>query len=142
MSRHGFTVDWQLASWGFASKRWPTAQLLQFLKDPSNQGRVLQEGLWRTASPKLLGDSLVWWGFWNERRSRCSHLDRYRPIPHDDLYQVSYVALMERPSALVGRGTEYVRRTNAFIRVFPRRAPAPTKRAALSITGKKTVANA
>lgn len=41
------------------------AQLSAFKKDPANQGRVLDTGLWRwTRHPNYFGDACVWWGLY------------------------------------------------------------------------------
>ena len=40
-------------------------QLHMFRRDPANQGRVLDTGLWRyTRHPNYFGDALTWWGIW------------------------------------------------------------------------------
>jgi len=39
------------------------AQLARFKGDPANQGRVMDQGLWRyTRHPNYFGDACVWWG--------------------------------------------------------------------------------
>ncbi len=39
------------------------AQLARFKGDPSNQGRVMNRGLWKfTRHPNYFGDACVWWG--------------------------------------------------------------------------------
>jgi steroid 5-alpha reductase family enzyme len=44
------TADWQLA---------------RFKADASNQGRVLDTGLWRySRHPNYFGEACVWWGYW------------------------------------------------------------------------------
>lgn len=38
-------------------------QLARFKRDPKNQGKVLDSGLWRyTRHPNYFGDALLWWG--------------------------------------------------------------------------------
>lgn len=38
-------------------------QLARFKADPSNEGKVMDEGLWRyTRHPNYFGDACVWWG--------------------------------------------------------------------------------
>ncbi len=39
------------------------AQLARFKRNPTNKGRVMDQGLWRyTRHPNYFGDSCVWWG--------------------------------------------------------------------------------
>jgi len=38
-------------------------QLLRFLRDPAQRGRILQTGLWRyTRHPNYFGEATLWWG--------------------------------------------------------------------------------
>ena len=40
-------------------------QLARFKADPSNEGAILDSGLWRyTRHPNYFGDACVWWGIW------------------------------------------------------------------------------
>lgn len=40
-------------------------QLARFKKNPANQGKVMDQGLWRyTRHPNYFGDFLVWWGLY------------------------------------------------------------------------------
>lgn len=40
-------------------------QLKAFKADPSHQGQVMDQGLWRyTRHPNYFGDACVWWGIW------------------------------------------------------------------------------
>ncbi|QUD88798.1 DUF1295 domain-containing protein [Phenylobacterium montanum] len=40
-------------------------QLSRFKADPTNQGKVMDRGLWRyTRHPNYFGDACLWWGLW------------------------------------------------------------------------------
>lgn len=50
---------------GIAFESIGDAQLAAFRRNPANQGRVLDTGLWRyTRHPNYFGDALTWWGIW------------------------------------------------------------------------------
>lgn len=50
---------------GIAFESIGDAQLDAFRKDPENEGKVLDTGLWRyTRHPNYFGDALTWWGIW------------------------------------------------------------------------------
>lgn len=49
---------------GFVFESVGDAQLFRFKQDPENEGRILQEGLWKyTRHPNYFGNSLIWVGF-------------------------------------------------------------------------------
>ncbi len=40
-------------------------QLAKFKSDPENQGKVMDQGLWKyTRHPNYFGDACAWWGMW------------------------------------------------------------------------------
>lgn len=48
---------------GFFFESVGDAQLARFKADPTNDGRVMDQGLWRyTRHPNYFGDFMVWWG--------------------------------------------------------------------------------
>lgn len=50
---------------GFGFEAIGDYQLAQFKKDPSNKGRVMDQGLWRfTRHPNYFGDACLWFGVW------------------------------------------------------------------------------
>ena len=94
-------------------------QLRRFKADPSNEGKVLDSGLWRyTRHPNYFGDACVWWGI---ALVACSvSVGRWgligAAVMNLLLLKVSGVALLER--SLKRRKPDYqayVERTSAFI---------------------------
>jgi len=54
-----------LAVFGLAFETLGDWQLVRFKKDPANEGRVMDKGLWRyTRHPNYFGDACTWWGLW------------------------------------------------------------------------------
>ncbi|MFI9814329.1 DUF1295 domain-containing protein [Saccharothrix variisporea] len=50
---------------GFVFEAVGDRQLARFKADPANQGRVMDQGLWRyTRHPNYFGDACVWWGLY------------------------------------------------------------------------------
>lgn len=100
-------------------------QLARFKADPSNAGRVMDQGLWRyTRHPNYFGDSLVWWGIAliaAETGAGAWGLIG-AAVMTVLLLKVSGVALLEK--SLVKRRDgyrEYVARTSAFVPLPPKR---------------------
>lgn len=104
-------------------------QLARFKADPANQGKVMDQGLWRyTRHPNYFGDSMVAWGLFFLAIADFGSLltlgwTVISPILMTLLLlYVSGVALLERSIGDRRPGyEEYIRRTSAF---FPRR-PKP-----------------
>lgn len=92
-------------------------QLARFKRDPANQGRVMEQGLWRyTRHPNYFGDFCVWWGFFLIALGAGAWWSVIGPaIMTVLLMKVSGVTLLE--SDIAERRPEYKRymqRTNAF----------------------------
>ena len=50
---------------GFCFEAVGDAQLAQFIKNPSNGGKLMQSGLWAyTRHPNYFGEVTQWWGIW------------------------------------------------------------------------------
>jgi steroid 5-alpha reductase family enzyme len=100
-------------------------QLARFKADPSNQGKVMDRGLWRyTRHPNYFGDSCAWWGIWLVCLGSPGVLFTVlSPVVMTVfLLKISGVALLER--SIHKRRPEYVeyqRRTSAFIPMPPKR---------------------
>lgn len=97
------------------------AQLAAFKKDPSNQGKVMDKGLWSlTRHPNYFGDSLMWWGIGIiGAETGAGVIGFIGPVVMTYLLlKVSGVPMLERSLTKRREGYEqYVARTSAF---FPR----------------------
>lgn len=99
-------------------------QLKQFKAVESNNGKLLQTGLWKyTRHPNYFGDAAVWWGFaFFSIATEC-----YIPVLSAVLMtwliiKVSGVAMLERTLINSKPGFEdYVKKTNAFFPWFPKK---------------------
>lgn len=100
-------------------------QLVRFKRNPANQGKVLEAGLWRyTRHPNYFGDFCVWWGLFLIALAAGGWWSVAGPIVMSMLLlKVSGVALLEKD---IGERRpayrDYVRRTNAFFPGPPRAA--------------------
>lgn len=102
---------------GFVFEAGGDWQLSRFLKDPANQGQVMNRGLWRyTRHPNYFGDFCIWWGFYLLSLGAGAWWTFYGPLLMTGLLlKVSGVALLEKDIGDRRPGyAEYIRRTNAF----------------------------
>lgn len=97
------------------------AQLARFKKDPANEGKVMDRGLWRyTRHPNYFGDFMVWWGLY---LVALSTVDAWWTIVGPIvmsvlLMRISGVGLLEKNLKKRREGyQEYIEKTSAF---FPR----------------------
>ena len=103
-------------------------QLARFKAVATNQGRVLNQGLWRyTRHPNYFGEFLIWWGFYLMSAERGSWWWTWiGPLVISFLLiRVSGVRLLE--TALQHRLPEYERylkSTSPFLPLPPRRPPS------------------
>lgn len=95
------------------------AQLARFKRDPRNEGRIMDQGLWAlTRHPNYFGDSLVWWGL-----AIVGSVQGAGPwaflgaaVMTTLLVRVSGVAMLDRLLAKRKPGyAEYMARTSGFI---------------------------
>jgi steroid 5-alpha reductase family enzyme len=103
---------------GFLFETVSDRQLKRFLADPSNQGQVMDRGLWRySRHPNYFGDALVWWGiFLVAAATPNGWLTVLSPILMTFLLtRVSGVPLLDEALAERRPGyREYMARTNSF----------------------------
>jgi steroid 5-alpha reductase family enzyme len=94
------------------------AQLKNFIKNPINQGKLLQSGLWKyTRHPNYFGEVMQWWGVWlialNTPNGWFSIIG---PIAITILIlKVSGIPLLEKKMATNPEFAEYKKRTSVFI---------------------------
>jgi steroid 5-alpha reductase family enzyme len=100
-------------------------QLARFKKNPDNQGKVMDRGLWRyTRHPNYFGDACVWWGIWIVAASSWAGVASIvGPIAMTVfLTRVTGVPLTEKGMRESKPGyDEYVRRTSSFIPMPPKK---------------------
>ncbi|MGB7326628.1 MAG: DUF1295 domain-containing protein [Rubripirellula sp.] len=92
-------------------------QLAKFKSRAENEGKVMDQGLWRyTRHPNYFGNSLIWWGIFVVSVTSSTFWLVISPVLMTFLLlKVSGVALLEK--SLANRSAEYrdyIRRTNAF----------------------------
>ncbi len=108
---------------GFLFEAVADYQKNEFKKDPSNQGKVMQSGLWKfSRHPNYFGEALLWWGiFFIIINSVAWYYVIFGPILiHFLLLKVSGVAMLEKKYNLNPEYEEYKKRTNAFVPFFPK----------------------
>lgn len=106
-------------------------QLARFKSISSNQGKVMDKGLWRyTRHPNYFGECLIWWGFYLFALSADAWWSIVSPLLMTWLLlKFSGVVLLEndinerRPAY-----TDYIARTSAFL-PWPPRTSGPTTHA-------------
>jgi len=110
-----------LALAGIACETLADLQLARFKADPSNEGQVLDSGLWAwTRHPNYFGDFVTWWGLWGVALGRGAPAwTVVAPLLMSGLLlKVSGVPLLEgRLKRTRPKYADYVARTPAF---FPR----------------------
>lgn len=119
------TLGLLLWSVGFFFETVGDWQLAHFKSDPTNQGQVLDTGLWRyTRHPNYFGDACVWWGYF---LLASSHPDAFwflfSPIYMTFLLlKISGVAMLEKDqtSKKAGKYEAYKAQTSAFIPWWPK----------------------
>jgi steroid 5-alpha reductase family enzyme len=112
---------WLTGFWFEAVGDW---QLGRFRGNPSNNGRVLDQGLWRyTRHPNYFGDFCIWWGIYLIAAAGGAAATIASPaLMSLLLLRVSGVTLLE--STIADRRPayeDYKRRVNAFFPGPPRR---------------------
>jgi len=99
-------------------------QLLRFMKNPANQGRVMRCGMWRLCRhPNYFGEATLWWGcFLIALNVPCGWWALISPVLIDFLLlRVSGIPMLEAKYKDRPEYQEYQRTTNMFFPWFPRK---------------------
>src|SRR5687768_12259669 len=108
-----------VASFGILFEALADAQLRMFMKEPANEGRVMDRGLWRySRHPNYFGEVCVWWGIYVVAlETGSAWWTAIGPaLLTFLLLRVSGVAQTEKTITSRRPGyADYVRRTSAFV---------------------------
>ena len=108
-----------LASFGILFEALADAQLRMFMREPDNEGQVMDRGLWRySRHPNYFGEVCVWWGIYVVAlETGSAWWTAVGPaLLTFLLLRVSGVALTEKTITSRRPGyAEYIRRTSAFV---------------------------
>jgi steroid 5-alpha reductase family enzyme len=99
-------------------------QLLRFKRDPTNQGQVMDGGLWRySRHPNYFGETLVWWGFFGFAAAAGAYWSVVGALVITILLlRFSGVTLLEKGLVKTKPAyRDYIHRTSAFFPLPPKR---------------------
>jgi steroid 5-alpha reductase family enzyme len=108
---------------GFFFEAVGDAQLARFISDPTNKGKLMQDGLWRfTRHPNYFGEVTQWWGIALMALSVPSgFVGLIGPVTITFLIlKVSGVPLLEKKMAEHPDFASYQKRTSLFVPLPPR----------------------
>lgn len=115
-----------IAVWllGFYFEAVGDAQLIRFIKDPANKGRLMQSGLWAyTRHPNYFGEVTQWWGLWLVALSVPNGwFGIIGPVTITFLIlKVSGIPMLEKKMAGNPEFADYKGRVSIFIPMFPKK---------------------
>ncbi len=99
-------------------------QLSEFVKNPENKGKLMQNGLWKyTRHPNYFGEVTQWWGIWLVTMGApVAWFGIIGPLTITFLIlKVSGVPMLEKKMQEKPEFTEYARRTSKFFPWFQKR---------------------
>ena len=114
-----------LAIWlyGFVFEAVGDWQLLKFIRDPGNKGKLMTSGLWRyTRHPNYFGEVTLWWGIWLTTLAlEGGGLTIVGPLTITFLIlKISGIPMLEKLYEDRADFQEYQRRTSAFFPLPPK----------------------
>ncbi len=108
---------------GFGYEAIGDAQLRHFLKEPTNKGKIMDQGLWRyTRHPNYFGEATLWWGiFLIAIGGGATLLTVISPVTITLLLLfVSGVPMLERAMKNRPGYAQYAAKTSIFFPWFPK----------------------
>lgn len=109
---------------GFYFEARGDAELAQFLKNPENKGKIMQNGLWAyTRHPNYFGEVTLWWGIWIiSLSSSFDFLSIIGPLTITFLIlKVSGIPLLEKKYEGRPDFEAYKRKTSVFLPLPPKK---------------------
>jgi steroid 5-alpha reductase family enzyme len=109
--------------YGFGFEAVGDRQLLKFIRDPNNKGKLMTSGLWRyTRHPNYFGEVTLWWGIWLMTMALpAGLLTIIGPLTITILIlKVSGIPMLEKPYEDRADFQEYKRCTSAFFPLPPK----------------------
>lgn len=109
---------------GFYFESVGDAQLVRFIKNPDNKGKLMQSGLWAyTRHPNYFGEVTQWWGIWLVALSVPSGVFAIiGPLTITFLIlKVSGIPMLEKKMADHPDFAEYKHRVSMFFPLLPKR---------------------
>jgi steroid 5-alpha reductase family enzyme len=115
-----------LAIWltGFCIESVGDWQLMKFIRNPANKGKLMTSGLWRyTRHPNYFGEVTLWWGIWLMSLAQPEGLlTVIGPLTITFLVlKVSGIPMLEKHYEGRADFEEYKRRTSPFFPLPPRK---------------------
>lgn len=110
--------------YGFVFEALGDWQLMKFVRDPGNKGKLMTSGLWRyTRHPNYFGEVTLWWGIWLMTLGLpVGLLTVIGPLTITFLIlKVSGIPMLEKPYEERADFQEYKCRTSAFFPLPPKR---------------------
>jgi steroid 5-alpha reductase family enzyme len=109
--------------YGFCFEAVGDWQLLHFIRDPANKGKLMTSGLWRySRHPNYFGEVTLWWGVWLMVLALPGGwLTVVGPLTITFLIlKVSGIPMLEKTYEERADFQEYKRRTSAFLPLPPK----------------------
>lgn len=109
---------------GFIFESVGDAQMLAFKRDPANQGKVMNKGLWKyTRHPNYFGESAMWWGiFVLSLNFEGGIFALASPVIITTLLlKVSGISLLEKKYKDKPEYQSYILKTSSFFPLPPKR---------------------